>query len=112
MPSLEDSYDLKRRIKLQFKDNYLFTSGVGIYPKNTFKKYNHLDRVLPAMGYGKSQMDELVETINKVECDVVISATPIDLARLLKTNKKILRVTYDLEEIGNPDLNEVLKRFQ
>jgi len=79
--------------------------------KNTFKKYSHLDRVLPAMGYGRSQMDELAETINNVECDVVIGATPIDLARLLKTNKKILRVTYDLEEIGKPDLHEVLKKF-
>ncbi|MCK4825374.1 hypothetical protein KA005_57030 [bacterium] len=80
--------------------------------KSTFKKFSHLDKVLPAMGYGKAQMDELAETINKVECDIVIGATPIDLARLLKTNKKILRVTYDLEEIGTPDLREVLKKFQ
>jgi predicted GTPase len=80
--------------------------------KSTFKKFSHLDRVLPAMGYGKAQMDELAETINKVECDIVIGATPIDLPRLLKTNKKILRVTYDLEEIGTPDLREVLKKFQ
>ncbi len=80
--------------------------------KSTFKKFSHLDKVLPAMGYGKAQMDELAETINKVECDIVIGATPIDLPRLLKTNKKILRVTYDLEEIGTPDLREVLKKFQ
>lgn len=79
--------------------------------KTTFEKYTHLDRVLPAMGYGKAQMDELAKTIDRVECDLVIGATPIDLARLIKTNKKILRVTYDLEEIGTPNLKEVLKEF-
>ncbi len=77
----------------------------------TFQKYTHLDKVLPAMGYGKKQMAELAETIDKSECDLVVSGTPIDLGRLIKTNKKILRVSYDLEEIGTPDLEEVLKEF-
>lgn len=77
--------------------------------QDTFNKYTHLDRVLPAMGYGTKQMEELAETIDKVECDLVISATPIDLGRLIKTNKKLLRVGYDLAEIGQPDLSEVLK---
>ena len=79
--------------------------------KKTFEKYTHLDRVLPAMGYGQEQIDELTETINSVECDLVIGATPIDLGRLIQTNKRILRVSYDLEEIGSPDLQEVLKDF-
>ncbi|MFC2159015.1 GTPase, partial [Acidobacteriota bacterium] len=79
--------------------------------KATFEKYSHLDRVLPAMGYGKTQMEELAQTIDQVDCDVVIGATPIDLARLIKTKKTILRVMYDLEEIGTPDLNEVLVDF-
>jgi len=79
--------------------------------KKTFEKYTHLDRVLPAMGYGQEQIAELTETINRVECDLVIGATPIDLGRLIQTNKKILRVSYDLEEIGSPDLQEVLKNF-
>lgn len=79
--------------------------------KETFQKYSHLDRVLPAMGYGKSQIAELTQTIDRAECDLVIGATPIDLARLIQTNKKILRVTYDLEEIGSPDLREVLKDY-
>jgi predicted GTPase len=78
---------------------------------DTFRKYNHLDRVLPAMGYGQKQVDELTQTIDKVECEIVIGATPIDLGRVVKTNKEILRVTYDLEEIGSPDLREVLKDF-
>lgn len=79
--------------------------------KETFQKYTHLDKVLPAMGYGKKQMDELAQTINKVNCDLVVSGTPIDLGRLIKTNKRILRVTYELEEIGTPDLKEVLREF-
>jgi predicted GTPase len=79
--------------------------------KQTFQKYTHLDKVLPAMGYGKVQMAELRQTIDKVDCDLVISATPIDLSRLIKTNKRILRATYDLEEIGSPSLEEILRDF-
>ena len=79
--------------------------------RETFAKYTHLDRVLPAMGYGKHQINELLETIDSVECDLVIGATPIDLGRLIQPNKKILRVSYDLEEIGTPDLEEILKDY-
>jgi predicted GTPase len=79
--------------------------------RETFAKYPHLDKVLPAMGYGKSQIHELSQTIDKVECDVVIGATPIDLGRLIQSNKKILRVTYDLEETGKPDLKDILRDF-
>jgi len=79
--------------------------------KTTFKKYSHLDRVLPAMGYGKKQIEELAQTIDKSQCDLVVSGTPIDLGKLIKTNKKILRVTYDLHEIGSTNLNKILKQF-
>lgn len=79
--------------------------------KETFKKYGHLDKVLPAMGYGDKQTRELNETINKVKCDLIVSATPIDLNRLIKTDKKLLAVGYELDEIGKPDLEEVLKKF-
>lgn len=79
--------------------------------QDTFAKYSHLDKVLPAMGYGKAQISELSETIDKVECDLVISATPIDLGRLIHPNKKMLRVTYDLEERRKPDLEDILKDF-
>jgi predicted GTPase len=77
----------------------------------TFEKYRHLDRVLPAMGYGNEQMAELAETIDRIECDLVVSGTPIDLGRRIQTDKRILRVNYDLEEIGTPDLKEILKDF-
>jgi len=79
--------------------------------KETFQKFSHLDKVLPAMGYGKKQTAELAKTIDKANCDLVVSGTPIDLGRLIKTNKRILRVSYDLEEIGSPDLKEVLREF-
>lgn len=79
--------------------------------RETFAKYSHLDKVLPAMGYGKNQISELSQTIDKVECDLVISATPIDLGRLIQANKKLLRVTYDLEEMGKPDLKEILEEY-
>jgi len=79
--------------------------------KKTFQKYTHLDKVLPAMGYGKKQMAELAQTIDRVECDLVVCATPIDLGRLIQTKKRILRVSYELEEIGSPNLKEVLKDF-
>jgi predicted GTPase len=77
--------------------------------KETFEKYTHLDKVLPAMGYGKKQIDELSQSIDSADCDLVIGATPIDLSRLISTSKQILRVRYELEEIGSPDLKEVIK---
>lgn len=79
--------------------------------KKIFEKYTHLNRVLPAMGYGQEQIAELAQTIDNVDCDLVVGATPIDLSRLIQTNKRILRVTYELEEIGSPNLEEVLKEF-
>jgi predicted GTPase len=79
--------------------------------KSTFQKYTHLDKVLPAMGYGERQVRELAATINRTDCDLVVSATPIDLNRVIKPNKRLLRVRYELEEIGSPDLEVVLKKF-
>ncbi|MBM3284458.1 MAG: GTPase [Candidatus Aminicenantes bacterium] len=79
--------------------------------KQTFEKYGHLDKVLPAMGYGEKQTRELARTINKADCDLVVSATPIDLRRVISPNKRVLRVRYELEEIGLPNLKEVLKDF-
>lgn len=80
--------------------------------RETYAHYSHLHRVLPAMGYGKVQIDELAQTIDRANCDLVIGATPIDLERLIKTKKKILRVTYELEEVGKPDLRDALQRFR
>ncbi len=79
--------------------------------KRTFKKYAHLREVLPAMGYGKKQIRELADTINAADCDLVLSGTPIDLGRVLKAEKPIIRVRYELQEIGRPNLEEVLGEF-
>lgn len=79
--------------------------------EDTFKKYKHIGHVLPAMGYGEQQLKDLEETINKVDCDAVIIGTPIDLSRVITINKPFTRVHYDLDEIGNPNLDDILKDF-
>jgi predicted GTPase len=79
--------------------------------KDTFQKYSHLERVLPAMGYGNHQIKELEETINKAKCDAVVSGTPIDLNRVLKANKPIIRVRYELQVMGEHTLEDLLKKF-
>ena len=77
----------------------------------TFEKYPHIGALLPAIGYGKKQISDLEKTINKTKCDSVVIATPVDLRRFLKINKPCTRIRYELEEIGKPDLKEVLTRF-
>jgi len=77
--------------------------------KEAFDKYPEIGALLPAMGYFEQQLKDLEETINNTDCDVVVSATPIDITRLVKVNKPIVRVTYELEEIGYPKLEDILK---
>ncbi len=77
----------------------------------TFEKYPEIGELLPAMGYGDQQIRDLEETINKTDCDLVIIGTPIDLRKLININKPALRVTYELQEIGKPDLKDVLKNL-
>lgn len=79
--------------------------------KDIFKEYKQLGNVLPAMGYSERQIKELEKTINNAECDVVISGTPIDLRRVIKTNKEVVRVRYELKEIGEPNLETIIKDF-
>jgi len=79
--------------------------------RGVYEKYPHIGPLLPAMGYGKEQIDELRETIERTPCDLVLSGTPIDLRRVLTANKPILRVRYELDEQGPPFLADVLKRF-
>ncbi|MFP4169719.1 MAG: cyclic 2,3-diphosphoglycerate synthase [Methanomassiliicoccales archaeon] len=74
----------------------------------TFESYPHLDKVLPAMGYGREQVEDLEETINRADCDVVVAGTPVDLGRVIQVNKPVLRVRYELSEIGHPDLADLL----
>ncbi len=78
---------------------------------DTFKKYPKIGKLLPAMGYGDQQVKDLERTIEKTECDIVIIGTPIDLRRIIDIKQPSVRVTYDLQVIGKPDLVDVLKPF-
>jgi predicted GTPase len=79
--------------------------------KDTFKSYPEIENILPAMGYGKAQMQDLEDTINQSECDSVIIATPIDLGREINIKKPYTRIYYNLQETSHPDLNEILNSF-
>jgi len=80
--------------------------------KETYRKYPNSHMVLPAMGYGPKQIKELEETIDATPCDLVVSGTPIDLSRVLKTKKPVIHVRYELDEIGHPNLEDVLKDWK
>jgi len=77
----------------------------------TFRIYPNIGQLLPAMGYGDQQVKDLEASINKAKCDAVVIATPIDLNRLIKIKKPNTRVYYDLQEIGQPNLDLILGDF-
>jgi predicted GTPase len=77
----------------------------------TFRIYPNIGQLLPAMGYGEEQMRDLKATIDRTDCDSVIIATPIDLARVIEISKPNTRVEYSLQEIGKPDMEDVLTDF-
>jgi predicted GTPase len=79
--------------------------------KETFEQYPDIGILLPAMGYSDQQVADLERTINSTACDAVIIGTPIDLRKLISINKPAVRVTYEIQEIGKPDLSEVLQAF-
>jgi len=79
--------------------------------REVFRNYPQIGTLLPAMGYSPEQIRELKETIEAVDCDSVIIGTPIDLRRFLKINKPTVRIKYDIQEIGKPDLEEALENF-
>ncbi|MCU0454703.1 MAG: cyclic 2,3-diphosphoglycerate synthase [Bacteroidales bacterium] len=77
----------------------------------TFRLYPGIGTLLPAMGYGEQQLRDLEKTINNTKCDSVVIATPIDLNRIIKIRKPNTRVYYDLQEIGDPNLSQVIDEF-
>jgi predicted GTPase len=77
--------------------------------RETFDKYPGIGALLPAVGYGEEQVRDLEETIRKVPCDLVIVATPVDLTRIIRIDRPMLRVRYELQEIGKPDLEDIMK---
>jgi len=79
--------------------------------KKTFEKYTHLTNVLPAMGYGKKQISELEKTINNTDAELVVSGTPIDITRVLKSSKPIVRVRYGVGEETKQELEKIVEDF-
>ena len=77
----------------------------------TFKTYPNIGTLLPAMGYGEKQMKDLEKTIAKVPCDAVVIGTPIDLVRFINIKQPVVKIGYELQEIGQPDLEGILKDF-
>jgi predicted GTPase len=79
--------------------------------RETYRLYPDIGTLLPAMGYGAEQLHDLEKTINNTECDSVIIATPIDLNRIIRIKKPGTRVYYNLQEIGEPTLVQVIDEF-
>ena len=77
----------------------------------TFDHYPNIGTVLPAMGYGDDQVRDLEETINSADCDAVIIGTPIDLRRIINIKHPSTRVTYELDEVGDNTLDNILRKF-
>jgi predicted GTPase len=78
--------------------------------KDTYHRYPNIGAVLPAMGYSKTQIHDLELTLNHVDCDLVLCATPVDLQKFLSINKPIVRVEYEYKNHGNPLLEDVLMK--
>jgi predicted GTPase len=84
-------------------------SAVGSI-KHTLKKFPHIGPLLPAMGYHEQQLKDLEDTINKVDCDLVLLGTPTDLGKIIKMSKPSMRVFYELADHGEPTLSELIKK--
>ncbi len=77
--------------------------------RSTFQAYPRIASLLPAVGYGQEQVRDLEATIRRVPCDLVIIATPVDLTRIIRIEKPMVRVRYELQEVSTPDLEQILK---
>lgn len=75
----------------------------------TYERYPEIGPVLPAMGYGEHQLAELAETMRVADCDIVVVGTPVDLARLFDVGHPVRTATYDLLEVGEPTLAQLLE---
>ncbi|ACK71209.1 conserved hypothetical protein [Gloeothece citriformis PCC 7424] len=76
-----------------------------------YDRYPHIGRILPAMGYSSAQLKALEETINRTDAEVVVAATPSNLANLIEVNKPIIRTRYEFAEVGNPKLSQLVEQF-
>ncbi len=133
--SLENSYNLNGKKVIVVEDGPTLTHGgmsygagyvaaknkgaVIIDPKpyltgtliEIFKEFPQIKEIVPAMGYNDQQIKAMEETLNKSKCDLIVNGSPIDLAKLINCNKPIVRVTYDIEAVSSPTIEEVLDEF-
>jgi len=79
--------------------------------KEVFEEFPQITQIVPAMGYTDQQIEDLEKTLNSVKADVILNGSPIDLNKLITANKPIVKVTYDIESIGSPSIEEVLDGF-
>ena len=79
--------------------------------KNLFEEFPQITEIVPAMGYNDQQIKDMEDTLNKAEAEVIIDGSPIDLEKLINSNKPIVRVSYDIEAIKSPTIEEVLDNF-
>ena len=84
------------------------THAVGSI-KEVYSNFPHLHKILPAMGYSELQVRELEETINRTPCDLVIEATPIQLKRLMRIDKPVVELSYEMK--AQPRFNAILDDF-
>lgn len=79
--------------------------------KDLFEEFPQITEIVPAMGYNDQQIKDMEETLNKAEAEIIIDGSPIDLEKLIKSNKPIVRVSYDIEAIKSPTIEELLDKF-
>ena len=79
--------------------------------KEVFEEFPHITEIVPAMGYSDEQIEDMEKTLNQAKCDIIVNGSPIDLEKLVKVNKPIVTVRYDIEAITNPTIEEVLDEF-
>jgi len=132
---LENSYNLKGKKVIVVEDGPTLTHGGMSYgagyvaaqkegakiinPRpyltgtliEIFEEFPQIKEIVPAMGYNEQQIKDMEETLNKSKCDLIINGSPIDLAKLINSNKPIVRVTYDIEAVSSPTIEEVLDNF-
>jgi predicted GTPase len=79
--------------------------------KKVFEEFPQITQIVPAMGYNDQQIKDMEDTLNKADCEIIIDGSPIDLGKLIKSNKPIIRVTYDIEPVKSPTIEETLDIF-
>lgn len=80
--------------------------------KKIFEDFPQITDIVPAMGYNEKQIKDLEETLNSAECDLVIDGSPIDLEKLVEINKPIVRVSYDIEALSSPTIEDIIDEFE